>query len=254
MSYVNKIEGNQHRILYYKPHSAIARANALLREACDIDNSAIGVWELLPMPNETMVTSNNLTGVLSYVLDYVSRKGGQSCTFLGSDMPLFRHNEVIIGQEIASCGSISWQTHKRQCYICPAEDGGYVQLTLPLPLEPMTCSVSDIGTECFHNHAIFDSVKWSSSTTLSSQVSALESFGLEVLVGREVYNDIDEPEDLLELVESVGNGQDKDDRRILMDENLIILENTLQIYSPPMYTLESLNKIRMEKVRRFLGR
>lgn len=157
------------------------------------------------MPDSTSLSAHRLTDLLCYALDHVSQRGGRTCTFVGSDTPDLPVQEVLIGQSLASreVGPLSLA---KRCYVVPAEDDGYVLLTLPLPLHapallPSPSSSLPPGSP----HApLFSSVQWSSPLTLASQVAALAAWGLLVHQGREVYTDMDEEEDLLALLERAG--------------------------------------------------
>lgn len=279
---VSRLPGNQHRILYFAPATAHYQAEVLLQQACEGIHIS-GTWECLPMPSCTALSSHQLTNLLCYALDYVDIKGGQSCTFVGSDTPDLPVHEIVIGQLLASGSSDSGtnasvgaasggvmrgegtrelsdhvdnsnisnsrNSSEKHCYICPAQDGGYVLLTLPLPLslplslpsqtshptelekQPISISPppfsssrtlkgsgkqhssSDIGSmsslsrtssiscDRSKHRLVFSPVEWSSTQTLSTQVSALEACNLHVHVGHEVYTDMDEPPDLLQLID-----------------------------------------------------
>lgn len=221
------------------------------------------------MPAITALSSHHLTDLLCFALDHVAVRGGLTCTFVGSDTPDLPVHEVVIGQLYASrlscdcddsdLSSTSHDTgirssgHCHCCYICPAEDGGYVLLTLPLPLPqlehqlpshhelpiidlsppPLVCgssappthnsnssdiqhSTPDIGTNSScsirpensgvsrsgsRHRPVFSPVEWSSAQTLSTQVTALQAYGMHVHVGGEVYTDMDEPGDLAQLLD-----------------------------------------------------
>ena len=362
---VSLLPGNQNRILYFAPATALQQAKSFLHQACEgvqvssstDSNRDSGSWELLPMPPSTALSSHQLTDLLSHVLDYVAQRGGQTCTFVGSDTPDLPVHEILIGQHFASRSSgdvrVTWNTatsvsavtngtsctqmskgddsnidngsmnggkqfqfqgagmrcegareievevggvmkndlnnndyntdndastdssrNKKETrdtghsYICPAQDGGYVLLTLPLPLplplsrqeQPMidpfptplaspSSSPAEIGDGNQHSRPnidinsstnepdnssesgrldngsnrggekhsmpetstnvswgrqIFSSVEWSSAQTLSTQVTALQACGLHVHIGHEVYTDMDEPADLMQLLNNAS--------------------------------------------------
>jgi hypothetical protein len=158
------------------------------------------------MPDSTALSAHGLTSLLCHALDLVAARGARTCTFIGSDTPDLPVHEIVIGQHFASSGGEGegdegGEAGSGQCYICPALDGGYVLLTLPLPLLPPPPSQQQ------SHEALFSSVEWSSPRTLSSQVTALERehWGgrrLRVHIGREQYTDMDEAGDLLCLLNS----------------------------------------------------
>mmetsp|Transcript_13262 Transcript_13262/g.21710 ORF Transcript_13262/g.21710 Transcript_13262/m.21710 type:complete len:379 (+) Transcript_13262:90-1226(+) len=225
---VSRVEGNQHRILYFAPSHAAEHAYKMLSMAC-AESDSLDSWELLPMPEVTKLSSHKLTALLAHALAHVAHRGALSCTFVGSDTPDLPAHEILIGQCIAatacsgsSCGGVGIEgkgevgeteeeskvetSREGHCYLCPAEDGGYVLLSLPLlsprahsRLAPPSNSACKLDYE--QCTSIFIDVEWSSPLTLSSQVDSLETFGWKVHVGAAEYRDMDEREDLSSLLQ-----------------------------------------------------
>ena len=67
-------------------------------------------------------------------------------------------------------------------FICPAEDGGYVLISLP----------SSISSE------VFEGVEWSTSNTLLSQIDVVKLYGMDVEIG-DTFCDVDEEEDVYKV-------------------------------------------------------
>ena len=127
--------------------------------------------------------------------------------FLGMDAPEIPSHEIVHGLHIAQS---SYQQQQQQhipqtnskimngvqntstntnsnikigkAYINPANDGGYAMLCVPHHAPP----------------SIFQGVRWSSSLTAISQLKALTDNGVDTVIGS-LMNDIDEPEDLMNL-------------------------------------------------------
>lgn len=263
---VSRLKGDQHRILYFAPAHATERAAAILAEACE-GLSLSSQWELLPMPVTTKLSSPTLTALLTHVLNYVEERKGRTCTLVGSDTPDLPLDEILTGQCIASGhNTIKYEKDNREegeknYYICPAADGGYVSLTLPLPLPPTQIIYGDEG------HPIFSSVQWSSPQTLSSQIAALEIYGLKTHTSAEVYSDIDEVEDLNILLERAhmyksreeGEECKRHDESDTCQQGCIIcgcydtragdiasgLNNmSFRYSSPPVHTLQALSNVK----------
>lgn len=72
------------------------------------------------------------------------------------------------------------EASKGNAFICPAEDGGYVLLSLPAKTSPVS---------------VFEGVEWSTENTMQSQIDCILKSGLQVEVG-DTYCDIDDENDI----------------------------------------------------------
>ena len=110
------------------------------------------------LSNNNDLTSSDLSSKLSHALiEIAQREKFNTVTFIGSDCPTIEVDEFILGAKYSYSG---------KAYITPSSDGGYVLLSLP--------------TES--NAGIFKDVIWSSSGTFDSQISAIESYGIFLIL------------------------------------------------------------------------
>lgn len=250
------LQGNQRCILYFSPSSAVDRARSLLTLARSglTEDAGSCHWTLLPMPNNTDLGSSSLDKILCHAVSFAVDNGGDTCTFIGSDTPDLPPQEVVLGQLLASEKSNSkpfegekesdWRSHRQaSCYICPAMDGGYVLLTIPLHL---------LATKSISCEDLFSSVLWSCCDTLSSQSACLQSAGFKVVIGRTTYRDIDDVEDLHALIEKYPLSSEKNvDVAVMTNKEYAQTQNLERLYSlesqscsaelyPPVLTLEAL--------------
>ena len=160
-------------------------------------------WHLLPMISESMEQStdnkSNLTSssLGDKLIDALERtrilltKNKKACQyndsvlFLGMDSPEIPMEEVIhglqtsLGQSIDSTGRIE---HRGKAHLCPANDGGYGLLSLPIHAPS----------------AVFSGIRWSNHLTAVSQLKALTDAEVDVSIGQLMF-DIDEPDDVRQL-------------------------------------------------------
>jgi glycosyltransferase A (GT-A) superfamily protein (DUF2064 family) len=109
----------------------------------------------------------NLSTVLSYALQETADRHKGSITFIGSDTPYLPVAEMITGMQRVTRNS-------EECYICPANDGGYVLLTV-------TSSASS---------TIFENIRWSTEHTCADQMKALCLTG-KVYVHQSIFQILD---------------------------------------------------------------
>ena len=115
----------------------------------------------------------------------------EAVLFLGMDAPELPIEEIIFGQQVSSGIPIANQNdgfdeteqkYRGRAHLCPAADGGFGLLSVPI-------------------HApsnIFTGVRWSNSLTAVSQLKALTDAGVDVSVGKLMF-DVDDPSDVHEL-------------------------------------------------------
>lgn len=160
---------NCKRILLYAPatEDAICAFELLL-------GNATSQWELLPMVSVTgsSLVSSNLTVQLSAAVSRLQERGCGPILFIGSDCPDLPDSTIQHAFSTVCADP-------KKAVLCPASDGGYVLLGLP------------VGAST----GVFDGVAWSCEETLKSQTAALEREGLQVTIG-ETYIDVDEFPDL----------------------------------------------------------
>lgn len=169
-------------------------------------------WTLLPMSNEKInsegdpikqsskpvnLKSSYLSDILENALHRVrlrlrKLKSDGPVIFVGMDSPDIPLDELAYALE-----------DRKRARICPSADGGYGLLSVPSHAPA---------------HRIFEGVRWSDPLTLASQLKALTDEDVRVTVGKVMY-DIDEPNDLVQLVERLresetnldGNDDEKKD-------------------------------------------
>ena len=180
-----------------------------LTSAVDSEMDARG-WHLLPMispthskstdthqssvNNATDLTSSSLGDKLADALERTRTllankrekyNNNESVLFLGMDSPEIPIEEVIHGLQISPSRQSSSQQHDElevtngKAHLCPANDGGYGLLSVP------------IHAPC----SIFSGVRWSNHLTAVSQLKAITDAGVSVSLGKLMF-DIDEPEDV----------------------------------------------------------
>ena len=192
------------------------------------ENECFDGWHLLPMlsspekksdqlsPNQSSdLTSSSLGDKLMDALERTRRllakrkekyQYNESVLFLGMDSPELPTEEIVYGLKISSANPTHHQCEnndnlngtkgtmpRRKAHMCPADDGGYGLLSFP-------------------SHApssIFLGVRWSNSLTAVSQLKALTDAGIDVSIGRVMF-DIDEPEDVHQLVKRLSRKTESD--------------------------------------------
>lgn len=166
------------KILYYAPVEAREYFLGICSNMFE-DNR----WRLVPMPKGDLADSG-LTGILSHGLARAREVAGEkaSVAFCGMDSPLLTCDAVI--------ESFRFVNTKNEAYICPANDGGYVLLSVP---------------SAAPSARIFANVIWSSTKTCESQVSQLKASGLSVRVGP-TFIDVDEKADLVAIDREASRG------------------------------------------------
>lgn len=152
------------RILFFAPAEAHYDMTALLASLHCSD-----AWDAVPMSDGDLMTSD-LGGKLQQGVTEARRShSNASVCIIASDTIDLSPDDVNASFE-----------HAPRAFLHPAQDGGYVLLTLP-PHAPIT---------------VFDNVSWSTSSTLDSQITQLQRASLDVATGS-VFRDIDEIQDLL---------------------------------------------------------
>ncbi|EJK52597.1 hypothetical protein THAOC_28109 [Thalassiosira oceanica] len=141
-------------------------------------------WVLMPMLSDSSdLTSSSLGDKL---MDSLTRAReldeGSPVLFLGMDSPEVPTDEIVRGLETASSKDMP------RAYMCPANDGGYGLLALP------SCAPT----------SVFSGIRWSCALTAVSQLKALSDSGIDVSIGRLMY-DIDEPEDVSSLAKRLSS-------------------------------------------------
>ena len=188
-------------------------------------------WHLLPMissmhsnstniqqssiNNATDLTSSSLGDKLADTLERTRillannrelYNRNESVVFLGMDSPEIPIEEVIHGLQISSSRQSSSRQHNMlevtygKAHLCPANDGGYGLLSVP------------IHAPC----SIFSGVRWSNHLTAVSQVKAMTDAGVDVSLGKLMF-DVDEPEDVHLLAERLTTKETKSDSCIRND-------------------------------------
>ena len=161
-------EGEGERVLYYAP----ASEEKAFEERCERLNLS-KKWSLMPMPPTQDLKSKSLTDLLKHALIKVRRgrtKENVAC-FCGMDSPTLSLKTILNSARIAENG---------KAHIVPANDGGYVLLSLPSKISP----------------SVFENVVWSSDTTTQSQCDQIRRLGVDVETSNNVHLDIDEAHDL----------------------------------------------------------
>lgn len=161
------------KVLYYAPSDAKERFQQTCNDVC-----GKGVWELMPMAtSEEALRGSGLTSILRHALCRCKDMFGEdvSVTFVGMDAPLLNTKDVLDAVRSSVTHSVA--------NIFPANDGGYVLLSLP-PGAPNT---------------VFDDVEWSTASTLRSQVAQLTRCQVRVRESKHTFLDVDELDDLIEL-------------------------------------------------------
>jgi hypothetical protein len=147
-------------------------------------------YRLLPM-TESSLTSSDLTHHLS-TAHHATGPGIK--VFVGSDCPNMSSDvvsEAISTASTAFIGASRSESRPPAARLIPAADGGYVLLSLPAQA-PRT---------------VFDNVNWSHATTAITQVAALQAASVPVAVLDEVWDDVDEYSDLVELERKITVGE-----------------------------------------------
>jgi glycosyltransferase A (GT-A) superfamily protein (DUF2064 family) len=153
------------------------------------DDHTPNTWVLLPML-EGDLTASDLGAKLqdALVLARTSfqahmRTRGTGVVFLGMDSPILSLEDIAIGLYNSS----TWE----RAMLCPAEDGGYGMLCVPLKADPQST---------------FSNMLWSHSLTALSQIKTLTDQDIMVTIGR-VMKDVDEPEDVEKLCHQLCNSK-----------------------------------------------
>mmetsp|Transcript_34157 Transcript_34157/g.72782 ORF Transcript_34157/g.72782 Transcript_34157/m.72782 type:complete len:391 (-) Transcript_34157:126-1298(-) len=159
-----------------------------------------------PIASKSCLTSSSLGGKLedalertrklisSTVNDKNKSNLNEAVLFLGMDSPELPIEEIVYGlqqsndhspinEHTSNCKANKSEKNNGKAHMCPAHDGGYGLLSVP-------------------KHApsskIFSSVRWSNSLTAVSQLKALTDCGVQVSLGKLMY-DVDEPADVKSL-------------------------------------------------------
>jgi uncharacterized protein len=156
------------RVLFFAP----VEAENMFRERCKRLSKD---WNLIPMPPKDL-GSKSLTDLLKYALNAVRERFGKEIvvSFCGMDSPTLSLDTIRCSMRTAQKGN---------AHIVPANDGGYVMLTLPVGISP----------------DVFENVTWSSEDTLMTQRNQIRNLGTDVETSQDVHIDVDELQDLLIL-------------------------------------------------------
>lgn len=202
---------------YYSPH------------VNSIDNAY--AWHLLPMRssskilgpcevqksfdmNKSDLTSSSLGDKL---IDALERTRGllannkemyqhnQSVLFLGMDSPEIPIEEIVYGLQISfgqfptedsnESGESKLLERKGRAHLCPANDGGYGLLSVPI----------------YAPSSIFSGVRWSNHLTAMSQLKALTDAGVDVSIGKLMF-DVDDPHDVHQLAARLSKKKQTSDK------------------------------------------
>jgi glycosyltransferase A (GT-A) superfamily protein (DUF2064 family) len=216
------------KVLMYAPGTnaaesqliSILQSLKLAHYSGDCNPSDTECWHLLPMisfneqqprleANTTDLTTSSLGAKLIDALQRTRAllsenkaiyQNNESVLFLGMDSPDIPIEEVIYGLQISSKQKMQHNNEfeaqmqtRGKAHLCPANDGGYGLLSLPI-------------------HApshIFSGIRWSNRLTAVSQLKALTDAGIDVSLGQLMF-DIDEAEDVYQLAERLVEGHSLD--------------------------------------------
>lgn len=157
--------GPARRIICFDPPHARARFRALLARPAVI----LRRFELLPQ------SGGALGQRLAAALRNVSGKMNASpVAFIGSDAPDLPTASLSAGFKHAARG---------RAYLQLALDGGYVLLVVPAGTPP----------------AIFSRIDWSSARTGRQQAQRIRAAGIQVVIAKRRWRDVDEATDLIAL-------------------------------------------------------
>jgi glycosyltransferase A (GT-A) superfamily protein (DUF2064 family) len=186
---LSTIKGNVDKILLYAPHDGLSQMQAILIEL-DLKD-----WKLLPMKS-TDLQGSHLGDILTDALVRARSFRAAPVVFLGMDSP-----EVPIDQVQLALSK------PQEALLCPAADGGYGLLSLPLSAPA---------------NAVFQNVKWSHAQTAQTQQEALTRAQVPVTVGS-LMHDIDEPHDLEELCQRLVGKENgcRHSRKVLVELGLL---------------------------------
>jgi glycosyltransferase A (GT-A) superfamily protein (DUF2064 family) len=139
----------------------------------------------------------------------------QSVLFLGMDSPEIPIEEVVYGLHVSSGKHTAHQTVESGCtrqfsnegkaHLCPANDGGYGLLSVPIHAPA----------------SIFSGVRWSNQLTALSQLKALTDAGVGISIGKLMY-DIDEPEDVYLIADRLSK---KKESRVTCTKNDVLAKS-----------------------------
>ncbi|KAL7517050.1 hypothetical protein ACHAWX_002005 [Stephanocyclus meneghinianus] len=154
---------------------------SLERDLKDLNSSALG---------DKLIDALERTRIL-----LAQHKGhyqqNEAVLFLGMDAPELPIEEIIYGLQVSSGIPIAnqhdgfdetEQKYRGRAHLCPAADGGFGLLSVPIHAPS----------------SIFTGVRWSNSLTAVSQLKALTDAGVDVSVGKLMF-DVDDPSDVREL-------------------------------------------------------
>jgi glycosyltransferase A (GT-A) superfamily protein (DUF2064 family) len=171
-------------ILYY-PMDEEKELNLLLLNNLDLNVRVR--WRLEPASMEAPFSCEeincNLQGLGIVLSRALEKERHSKCN------PLFNRQILFLGMDAPHLESriISKALNEKNGMICPARDGGYVLLSIPL-------------YQVVSSPRIFANIQWSSPLTFATQMISLHKSGLRyVLVHDEIQFDIDEEVDLNEL-------------------------------------------------------
>ncbi|KAL3773989.1 hypothetical protein HJC23_009719, partial [Cyclotella cryptica] len=156
-------------------HQSLERVN-------DLNSSALG-YKLIDALERTRILFAHQKG------DY---QQNEAVLILGMDAPELPIEEIIYGLQVSSGNATSNQNvglgeskqreNRGRAHMCPAADGGFGLLSIPIHAPS----------------SIFTGVRWSNSLTAVSQLKALTDAGVDIYVGKLMF-DVDDPSDVHEL-------------------------------------------------------
>ncbi len=178
------------RVILTSPGENLAMFRAWLSDSSTHGNA----WEIESLNsslNKDLIVGN-LGCSLSSALVERRAAGDIGVSFIGMDTPQLTAEDITKSMALVIRASYEAYTRDSPCSIYrlkasiyAATDGGYVLLSLPCKLN--------------NSENIFQDVTWSTETAFETQVYALEKAGLTVVVGEEVYFDVDTMDALKEL-------------------------------------------------------
>mmetsp|Transcript_43729 Transcript_43729/g.69944 ORF Transcript_43729/g.69944 Transcript_43729/m.69944 type:complete len:677 (-) Transcript_43729:2407-4437(-) len=168
---MSKTELDMHRVILFSPNSDREEYMKWLAQALPGVHSS---WQFQALDD---FEGDNLGGFLNGAFNLARENGASTVSFIGMDVP-----DLTVEQIEESVNIVSGA---HRAYISPANDGGYVLLTLPIN--------GQIEIGCF------EGVHWSTPAAFATQVRALNCVGLDVTIGEKVWSDVDDIESLREF-------------------------------------------------------
>ena len=198
-------DSNVDLLLFYAPPTEEGRQimQSIIEEEKEyMNHNLVKQWTLVPVnynnntsaenedtPIGTSVQSSNLSNVLANAVHTAYQRHSVPTTvvLMGMDAP-----EV----PLAELHAILTQPQTSSAVLCPAEDGGYVLLSLP----PCSRSFIDRIFQTVHPY-------WSHPLTALAQIKSLSDVGISTIMGPLVA-DIDTPEDVQALIQRLRRNEE----------------------------------------------